>query len=378
MALTTYLISGEDEFLVAAKANEVIGRLVPSEQQAFGLEVVDGRVDGAGAAGEAVSRVISSMRTAAFPGFEKAVWFKDVNFLTDNPIARSDSVKAKLEQLSSLIKAAGSLPRQALVLTTTRIDKRLSIYRVCKAAGEVHEFGLSEKSYEQERSASDFAQQAFRKAGLNATHDAVMAFLERVGTDTRQIVNEIEKLGLFLGGRREVQLADIAAVVSSSRSALVWDLADAAGVRQLDRALSVMRQLLFQRESPMALIIALESRFRDLDLYREAIDNGWLTERRGYRDRSTWEWRDVDPETDAGLSDGLGKDPRTTHPYRVGILASQAKLFSKEEIRRGRTALVNAHEKLVTSSQDPSIVLETTLVRLLGRGRRSGLPEASL
>ena len=65
------------------------------------------------------------------------------------------------------------------------------------------------------------ASDAFRKAGLNIGPDALGEFLEKTGTDTRQIVQEVEKLSVYLGDRKNVQVADVHAIVSPSREAVM-------------------------------------------------------------------------------------------------------------------------------------------------------------
>ena len=73
--------------------------------------------------------------------------------------------------------------------------------------------------------------------------DVRNAFLEKVGADTRKIVSEIEKLAVFMGTRKAVQVGDVKAITSASRGALAWDLADAFGKRELARAMQILRQL---------------------------------------------------------------------------------------------------------------------------------------
>ena len=66
----------------------------------------------------------------------------------------------------------------------------------------------------------------------------------------------------------------------------------------------------------------------------------------------------------------LARDPRKTHPYRVGILARQAQRFSALRLKQSYRAAAEAHRQLVTSSRDPGMVLEVLLVRTLS-GRRA-------
>ena len=217
------------------------------------------------------------------------------------------------------------------------------------------------------------ASDAFRKAGLNIGPDALGEFLEKTGTDTRQIVQEVEKLSVYLGDRKNVQVADVHAIVSPSREAISWDLADAVGSRDLTRALKVLRQLLFQGENEVGLIIGLEGRFRDLILYREALDRRWLS----VGGEEPWlkvEWRQS-PEVDEFAS-SLAKDPRTVNIYRAGKLVAQARRFSRQELVRCQALTLAAHESIISSTYAKELNLEFLLMKLLGAPRQASVKSA--
>ena len=115
------------------------------------------------------------------------------------------------------------------------MDGRSVLAKACKAGGEVHEFSMPEKGYLAERQATDTLRGYLKQMALDMPVHVQTVFLEKVGTDTRQLVNELEKLAAYIGGRGAVQLNDVEAITSSSRGALAWDLADAFGKRDIMR-----------------------------------------------------------------------------------------------------------------------------------------------
>jgi DNA polymerase-3 subunit delta len=297
-----------------------------------------------------------------FFGNQKVTWFKDVTFLTDNRTGKSESVKTKLGELTALIKK-GLEAGQILIITSPKVDKRYAFYKACKAAGDVSEFSVPDKAYLAEKQAAERLRELVSMSGLKMPQSVMTVFGERVGFDTRRMANEIEKLSIYLGDRKDVKVADIEAVTSSSQSALAWDLADAVGKRKLGRALEILRQLIFQKENTIGLIITIENRIKDLAFYREALDRKWLMMKKGYRG-NTLEWSNLPPAVDEVLG-SMKKDPRQIHPYRAGLLAAQAGLFSREELTRCRKTAIQAHEKLVSSSVPAQTVLELMLIRML-------------
>jgi len=307
---------------------------------------------------------MEAVKTSGFLADRKVVWLRDVNFLVDNAVGKTEAVKTRLADLAALIKA-GFAPGVTLVITASKVDKRYAFYKACKECGELQEFSVPDKGYAAARQAGDTLAQLLSDIGLQMRPEVQIAFLDRVGTDTRQMASEVEKLAVFLRSRRDVTVADVETITSASRTALAWDLADAVGRKELSRALTILGRLLFQRESPIGLIIAIESRLRELTIYRDALDHGWLVKKRGYDGRPGYGWGAVPPEVEAVFTGQFEKDPRATHPFRVSLLAAQAERFTVRDLRRCQSAVVAAHAALVSSTRPQSQVLETLLVKML-------------
>jgi DNA polymerase III subunit delta len=362
-----HLVFGEDEYLVSTSAKDLVDRLCPKADQAFGLEIVEARVDLVADAIAAIGRCLDGLRTLGFLGGRKVVWLRDATFLGSGVIGESADVKNRLDDLVKLIKAG--LPQgQMLVVSALKVDGRSAFFKACQSAGNVTKFELPDKSYQLEQQARGTASDAFRKIGLSIGPDALEEFLDKTGTDTRQIVQEVEKLSVYLGDRKSVQVADVQAIVSPSREAISWDLADAVGNRDLAGTLKVLRQLLFQGENEVGLIISLENRFRDLLMYREAMDRKWLN----VSGQEPWlkvEWRES-PEVDAFAS-ALSKDPRATNIYRAGKLVAQAKRYSRQELIRCQALTLSAHETIVSSTSAKELMLEFLLIKILGAARQA-------
>jgi DNA polymerase-3 subunit delta len=363
-----YLIYGSDEYLVSAKAKQIVSALVPEEERTFKLEAVDGAVDTADAAVTAITQVLAGLRSLGLFGDEKVIWLQAASFFADNRVGKAALVQENVAHLVDLIKA-GLPPGQVLVITASGVDKRRAFFKACKAAGELHEFSVPEKSYQADRLASERLDQLLAKQGLEMSSRAKVAFLEKVGTDTRQLVNEVDKLAIFMGETKRVDVDQVLAISSSSREALAWDLADAFGKRDLSRALAVLRQLVFQKENVIGLVIGLENRVRELLIYREALEKGWLMNKSG-GGRPGLAWGDVPPEAELAFSEHMGRDPRKIHPFRVSLLADQARKFSRKRLMYCLRQVTDAHAKLVSSRIPKEMTLELLLIRMLATARK--------
>jgi len=94
-----HAVIGSDEAEVKRVAAELAQKLAPKEAGDFGLEMVDGAADNADQAAARIRSAIEGLQTLPFFGNTKLVWLKNVNFLGDDPKARSTAVQAALEEL---------------------------------------------------------------------------------------------------------------------------------------------------------------------------------------------------------------------------------------------------------------------------------------
>jgi len=356
---TAHLFFGQDDYRIAAAAKELVNACLAPEDQAFGLETIDGQAGNQDEAAAAIERTLGAVRTPALIG-DKLVWLQNAAFLSDARLAGADRVKERLSRLAAAVRE-GWPAGMSLLITAGPVDKRTAFYKAFAAAGAAREFGGSMKPHEQEQEARARLRELTREHEVAMAADAAEAFLARVGMETRRMVNELEKLRLSIHPRRTATLEDVEAVVSSSRETPAWDLADAVGKRDLAAALSVTRQLLFQKASPIWLVVTVEGRLRELMVLQDALKRGWVA-LQGRNAR----WSAIPPVAEQVFAKELKQDPRKVHPYRAGLLLDQARRASRGELRRCLTLAVQAHEQLVSTGLSPAAVLERMLLEMLG------------
>jgi DNA polymerase-3 subunit delta len=366
---SVYLIFGNDEYLVSAKAKQIVAELIPESERMLKLDVVDGAVDTVDAAIKAINLCLASLQSLGLFSEEKVVWLQSATFFADNRTGKSAAVQEQALRLVEMIKK-GLPPGQVLLITASGMDKRRAFYKACKKGAELHEFSTPEKSYQADRVAAEKLDQMLVNAGLQMTSRAKVTFLEKVGVDTRQLMNEVEKLAVYVGDDRQVDIDQVYEIVSSSREALSWDLADAFGKRELSRALAILRQLVFQKENMIGLVVGLENRIRDLLIYREALEKGWLVKKAGYGGRPSLGWGELTPEVEQIFSTHMGRDPRKIHPFRVSLLAEQARKFPRKRLMYCLQQVTKAHEKLVSSRIPPAMTLEFLLIKMLAVAKK--------
>jgi len=360
-----FLVHGADDLAATRKADDLVNRLCPPEEQAFGLETFDPDPDlNAEAVCGFLRNVMQALLTPPFLGGNKTVYVRNAPFF--NPLTepgRFESVKAGTAHLVETLKSG--LPAGVfLVLLTDSVNRSTLFYKTFQSLGEVHAFEAPDKDKETQ---ADFAVQVdhlLEEKGLVMTGEVRTAFMDRAGIGLRQVQMELEKLSLYLGDRKKVTLEDVYLMVAPMRAGKFWEYADAFCSGNLPQALRVMSRLLGQGENPVGLIVSLENRLRDMVIMADCLKRGWARLSGGEKWRKlSWE---VPPEGD-GILSTLEKDPRQGSPYAASMQAAQAARFPVGRWLRWLNGAVDAHAAMTGGDAiDARLVLELFTTRSLG------------
>ncbi len=360
-----FLVHGADDLSATRKADEIVNRLCPAEEQAFGLETFDPDPDlNADAVCAFLRNVHEALLTPPFLGGAKTVYVRNAPFF--NPMVepgKFTAVKEATERLVALLKRG--LPEGVhLVLLTSSVHKATAFYKTFQSQGEVHAFDTPEKDKEAE---ADFIPQLERMLadkGIAMSGDVLSVFLDRTGYSLRQVSSEIEKLSLYLGDRKKVALEDVYRMVAPIREGKFWEFAEAFCSGSLAHALRVMHRLLGQGESPVGLVVSLQNRLRDLLVMADCLKRGWARLSGGDK------WRKLDwhvPPDGETLLTSLEKDPRKGHPFAQAKLAAQAARFPAGRWFKWLNAAVDAQAAMTGGDAvDPDLALEIFTTRTLG------------
>ena len=363
MAGNIYFFYGNDEYLVGLNARRKVDELCPDAEQSLSLEIIDGDAGKIEDAAAAIDRCLAAFRTVGLFGGRKVVWFRDVSFLSSAVIMKNEQVKRLLGNLAGDLKA-GLAAEQFLVMSATGIDKRTAFYKALNEVAEIAEHAVPERDYEARPVALKRAVTLFRRAGYAIDSGAAEAFIDRTGFETRQIINEVEKMVLFKGSDKTVALEDVHAITSASAEAVAWDFTDAVAEGRLGDSIRIFRQLLFQKQTPVGLVIQLESLFQNLLRFREYMDAGWLI-----MNGNRIQWAN-DPELDAYFS-GISDDPRRMHWFRASRIAGQAAPASAKNLAARKQLIVDTHERMLSEGALPhELMVETLLARICAPRRR--------
>ena len=363
MADNVHFFYGNDEYLVGMNARKRVDALCPNEERDLSLEIIDGTAGKIDDAVASIDQCVAAFRTLGLFGGKKVVWFRDATFLSNGVIMKNAQVKRLLGELVKDLKA-GLADDQFLVVSAPGIDKRSAFFKAVNEVCDPVEYAVPERDYEARPVAIQRASAIFRKEGYSIDSGALDAFINKTGFETRQIMNEAEKMVLFKGDDATITLVDVQTITSAFGEALIWDLTDAVAERRLAVAIRIFRQLLFQKQTAVGLIIQLETLFQNLLRFHEYMEAGWL-QMNGNR----IQWAS-DPDLDDYFS-VMPDDPRKMHWFRASKIAKQAASHSIVRLAACKKLVVDTHERMLSEGSIPhELLFETLLARLCTPRRR--------
>jgi len=161
-------------------------------------------------------------------------------------------------QLEAVAAALGELPPDLSVVLIARDKAPAKLAKAVKAAeGEIHEFEAP-KAREMPRALVAEA----KRLGFALDQRAAHMLVDRMGTSSQRLHNELERLALWAGEGGEVTAADLDAMIADTSEEAVWTLSDALLERDPAAALRIAERLISQGENVTGLIYGLASRLR--------------------------------------------------------------------------------------------------------------------
>lgn len=167
-----------------------------------------------------------------------------------------DDVKAP--DLEGLVKyVADPNPRGCLVLVGDKVDGRLRAFMALRKAGFLHEFPRLK-----DRDLVAWLSGEARLRGLEVDGSALQALAEFAGPDLGRVVQALEQVALFAGGR--IQRSHVEEMIPESRERGVFELTRAIGTGDVRATLRLTTAMLRNREPALKIQFMLMRQLRQI------------------------------------------------------------------------------------------------------------------
>jgi len=360
------LVFGEDEFAVKQRAKQIYQQWC-DELGGMDHEIIEATVANSGEALRVVARLREALQTLPFFGSGKAIWLRDCNFLGDERVATAQAVTETLADLAQELKDF-AWQNVRLLISAGNVDKRRTFFKVVDKVGAVESFaGWSVDDRDWADQAEAWARQGLRARKKEITEEALGELVSGIGPNARLLDSEIEKLTLYVGDRKEIQVADVAAICTRNKFARAFALGDALGDRDLPRLLRCLDEELWEMQfdkdkSEFGLLYGLISKVRAMILLKEMLREGWLKPVGDFpRFKAQLERVPVDE-----LPTDRRFNPLAINPYVLFKALPQVRNYTQEELVQAMDLLLQCNQRLIFSNLDEALVLQQTLVQIVG------------
>ncbi len=308
-----YLFYGDEDYLFEELVADLIPKALEPEETDFNLDILYGNE---------VDPVQVVNIASAFPMMaqRRVVRLKSANL-----------IKKNLNILASYVEKPA--PSTILILTASKIDGKDKSWKRIKNNSVVVE---TKPLYDNQ--IPDWIRSYMASRGREITPEAIRLLHASTGNSLRALSAEIDKILLSIGDEKQLNVAQVEAVVGTSKSYNIFEFCDSIGGRNLPGSLHILSQMIQMGESPVGMLAMLIRHYYILSKLKE------LQSQR--------------------LADKEMAKELKLHPFFLKQYRQQAQKVGRRQLNAVFRYLMEADEQLKTSYQKPGLVLEILLVKI--------------
>ena len=354
-----YLFFGPERYLLDELAAALKVALADEVNAGFDYDLLDGETS-------SLSAVLNLANTPPWLAERRLVLVKNAPWFRGNKKSKADNEETDSASPSTFVEPAGtgaSTKRKAaegkdsgeeaaflnylkepnpttvlVMLTAGEVDRRRKLFRTLVSNGtavECRELNDRERRPWLSRQA--------RVMGLTLESAALDYLITFGGKSLYGLINELEKLRLFLGeGQTRVSLAVVQELCSRSVEDRIFDIMQAFTEKNAPLALSRIRELIEAGTQPQRIFFLLVRHYRIMLRARSLLDQAY---------------------SDQELASRLQVDYRLVYKYM-----REARGFSEAELTQGLKQMLEIDVSIKTSEGSPGMWLELLVAKAMNRG----------
>jgi DNA polymerase-3 subunit delta len=314
-----YVLLGEEDWIAEDALRKLLRELLPESERDLNLDIVDG-------AELPVAEIITRCDTLPFFGARRVVVLRRGEALRPHD---QDTLAAYLDQ---------GPPPSILIMLAEKLDRRRRLFTVLQRIARVVPCRRLDP-----QELPRWIRARAELAGKTMTPAGAEALVVLVGGALRELETEIDKLVSYVGTRPAINEGDVREVASHVGESTVFELMDALGLRQTERALRLL-QVVLAEEPPVKVLFMLGDQIRMLLKTKALQERHQASSRR--------------PPADA-IRQALGTRSFLYERYRAQVAA-----FGRMDVSRMLGLLVESDTEIQTGTKPPRLALETLIVGL--------------
>ncbi len=321
-----YFLFGPEDFLIEEETRRLLDQTLPLSARGFNLHMFSGEE-------HTPEEIVQAAQT--LPMFSKYRFI----LVNDADQFEEDEIKPLTEYIQN------PSPSTCLVMVAQTLGPWKKHQRQIEKVGGVTEFPRLRG-----RALGSWARRRMTEKGKTLSEEASDYLIEVVGDHLHDLDNALEKAFLSVGEKKMVDLSDVEGLASEVKISTVFDLMDAIGHQNLEKALGILEKAMESRTIPFKKDEESSKRMDDpVPLLLSMMAKQY---------RNIWRVKEIAPKH---LGPAEVANELSLSPWNVRKLMDQGKYFSEASLREG---ILRCHETdlLIKKGRGPKDLLVEKLV----------------
>jgi len=338
-----YVFHGDEEFRCSQAVAKLKAQIMSDGIGDLNIVVLDGKKVGLGELIGACNTVpfLTDRRLVIVEGLLERLEPRASSRAKKREKSRSPSA-SELEYADKLAAYLPDLPPSTRLVFVER--KRLSPHNpILKQATDSSEAYVREFKQPGSGALQDWIRRQARRKGADITGDAVRMLISFVGQNMRLLDQELEKLVALVNYSGTINGDDVKALVHATHDPNIFSLVDALGLRDRQRAMLELQELLATGASDLYLLAMMTRQIRLILSVKDLVEEKGLA------------------------PDATRRELRISHRFILEKLLRQARWFSIEELEMIQRRMLGIDQAIKTGSIEGSLALELLVVEVCRR-----------
>lgn len=297
-----YLFYGEEDYLREQAVLQFRQNLLQPETADFNFDILDGEEITA-------ADIVALAETMPFMAERRVLVVRNPRFFMSGKKAGTTGGEQDNEEPAprgdeSLLINYFTRPLKSTCLifnSKDPVDRRKKIYKTLVKTGQAVDFARLKPA-----EISRWLAKQARLNGKSLDSGAAEELISRAGNSLSVLLNEIQKVILYSGERKQITVEDIKQVTVPQLEESIFSVLDALAERRCARALQGIRDLLVAKQPPQVILAMIGRQFRLILQAKELLATGY-------------------PEGEAAKSLGI-------HPFAARKIISQCRHFEHGQV----------------------------------------------
>ena len=175
---------------------------------------------------------------------------------------------------------------------------------------------------------------------VNCDETTLNYLVENCGTNLQNLINEIRKLIEYAGENGKITIEDVNSLAIKQMESVIFELTDNLAIRKIDKALDVLDNLIYQKETVQKIRVTVYNHFKKIYLCSIAVD------------------------LNKDIVNSLSLRPNQT--FLITKYKKQASYFKKEELKKILKAFIDLDYNSKNGKIDIDVGLRSILCNYCG------------